>query len=129
MTIQQELQQSREAELHELRLDVVQAATTAYYLVLNAQSQLEVQENNLRISRTNLELAQNRVTLGTSTLADVYRWEAEVSRALVILASARADLRQSWETFNRILNRPQGTRVVLQEASFDEPFIMTRSGV
>lgn len=126
VTIQRELQQSREAELHELRLDVVQAATTAYYLVLNAQSQLEVQEDNLRISRTNLELAQNRVTLGTSTLADVYRWEAEVSRALVVLASARADLRQSWETFNRILNRPQGTRVALKEASFDEPFIMSR---
>lgn len=127
VTIQKALQRSREAELRELRLDIVQAATTAYYLVLNAQSQLRVQENNLQISRTNLELAQNRVTLGTSTLADVYRWEAEVARAQVIVVSARSDLRQSWETLNRILHREQGTRVVLNEASFDEPFIMTRA--
>jgi len=127
VTIQEELQVSREAELRELRLDVVQAATTAYYLVLNAQSQLRIQENNLEISRTNLELAQNRVTLGISTLADVYRWEAEVARAQVIVVGARSDLRQSWETLNRILHREQGTRVALKEASFDEPFIMTRT--
>jgi outer membrane protein TolC len=127
VTIQTELQASREAELHELRLDVVQAATTAYYLVLNAESQLRIQENNLRISRTNLELAQNRVTLGISTMSDVYRWEAEVARAQIVVVSARSDLRQSWETLNRILHRPLGTRAVLEEASFDEPFIMTRS--
>jgi outer membrane protein TolC len=127
VTIQKELQRNREAELQKLRLDVVQAATTAYYLVLNARSQLRVQENNLRISRTNLELAQNRVTLGTSTLADVYRWEAEVARAQVVVVSARSDLRQSWETLNRILHREQGTRVVLNEAVFDEPFIMSRA--
>ena len=126
VTIQKELQRSREAELHELRLDIVQAATTAYYLVLNAQSQLLVQENNLKISRTNLELARNRVTLGTSTLADVYRWEAEVARSQVLVVSARAEVKQAWETLNRILHRPQGTRVALKEASFDEPFIMTR---
>ena len=89
VTIQTELQASREAELRELRLDVVQAATTAYYLVLNAESQLRIQESNLRVSRTNLELAQNRVTLGISTLSDVYRWEAEVARAQIIVVSAQ----------------------------------------
>lgn len=127
VTIQRELQRSREFELHEFRLDVVQAATTAYYIVLNAQSQLRVQENNLEITRTNLELAQNRVTLGTSTMADVYRWEAEVARAQVLVVSARAEVRQSWESLNRILHRPQGTRIGLKEASFDEPFIMSRA--
>jgi len=125
--IQKELQRSREAQLHELRLDIVQAATTAYYIVLNAQSQLLVQENNLNISRTNLELANNRVTLGTSTLADVYRWEAEVARSQVLVVSARAEVKQAWETLNRILHRPLGTRVARKKASFDEPFIMTRT--
>lgn len=127
VTIQKELQRSREAQLHELRLDIVQAATTAYYLVLNAQSQLQVQDNNLNITRTNLELAQNRVTLGTSTLSDVYRWEAELARSQVLVISARAEVKQAWETLNRVLHRPQGTRVALKEATFDEPFIMTRT--
>lgn len=127
LTIQKELQRNRDAALQEFRLDVVQAATTAYYVVLNGQSQLLVQENNLMITRTNLELAQNRVTLGTSTLSDVYRWEAEVARAQILVIDARSELRQSWETLNRLLHRDQGTRVALTEASFDEPFIMTRA--
>jgi outer membrane protein len=127
VTIQKELQRTREAALQEFRLDIVQAAATSYYIVLNAQSQLLVQENNLRITRTNLELAENRVALGTSTLSDVYRWEAEVARAQILVIDARSQVRQFWETLNRILHRDQGTRVALTEASFDEPFVMSRA--
>ena len=126
LKIQKELQRTRLASLEEFRLDVVQAATTSYYTVLNARSQLAVQENNLRISRTNLELAEDRVRLGNSTAADVYRWQAEVARAQILVLNARAVLNQSWETLNRILHKPQGVRLALREATFDEPFVMTR---
>lgn len=126
LAIQKELQRTRLANLRQFRLDVVQAAATAYYTVLNARSQLTVQENNLTISRANLELAEDRVRLGTSTPADVYRWQAEVARAQILVVNARSALNQSWDTLNRILHRPQGTRIALKEASFDEPFVMTR---
>ena len=126
LTIQKELQRARESALHQVRLDVVQLATNAYYTVLNAGSQLRVQENNLRTTRANLELAEDRVRLGTSTAADVYRWQAEVARAQIGVVNARAALSQSWETLNRILHRPMGTRLALREASFDEPFVMSR---
>ena len=127
LKIQKELQRTRQASLREFGLDVVQAAATSYYTVLNARSQLSVQENNLRISRANLELAEDRVKLGTSTPADVYRWQAEVARAQILVVNARAALNQSWETLNRILHRPQGTQLALKEATFDEPFVMTRA--
>jgi len=126
LKIQKELQRTRLASLREFELDVVQAATTSYYTVLNARSQLAVQENNLRITRANLELAEDRVRLGRSTAADVYRWQAEVARAQILVLNARAALYQSWETLNRILHKPQGARLALREATFDEPFVMTR---
>lgn len=126
LKIQKELQRTRLASLEEFRLDVILAATSSYYTVLNARSQLEVQEANLRITRANLELAEDRVRLGTSTASDVYRWQAEVARAQILVFNARAALNQSWDTLNRILHRPQGTRIALREASFDEPFVMTR---
>ena len=126
LTIQKELQRTRLSSFQQFRLDVIQVATTSYYQVLNARSQLTVQENNLRISRANLELAENRVRLGNSTAADVYRWQAEVARAQIVLLDARFNLNQAWETLNRILHRPQGERLVLSDASFDEPFVMTR---
>ncbi|MGI9204254.1 MAG: TolC family protein [Woeseiaceae bacterium] len=127
LEIQRELQKTRVASLKQFQLDVVQAATTAYYVVLNAQSQLAVQENNLNISRANLELAETRVQLGMSTAADIYRWQAEVARAQILVLSARATLNQSQDQLNRLLHRRQGTRIALREASFDEPFVMTRA--
>lgn len=126
LVIQKELQRTRVASLREFELDVVLAATTSYYSVLNARSQLAVQENNLRITRANLELAEDRVRLGTSTRADLYRWQAEEARAQISVLNARAALNQTWETLNRVLHKPQGERIALREATFDEPFVMTR---
>jgi len=126
LKIQKELQRTRLASLREFRLDVVQAATTSYYTVLNARSQLAVQENNLKITRANLELAEDRVRLGTSTRADLYRWQAELARAQISVLNARSALNRSWETLSRILHMPQGARFGLREATFDEPFVMTR---
>lgn len=126
LKIQKELQRSREAGLLQFRLDVIEAATISYYLVLNARSQLGVQENNLQITRANLELAEDRVRLGTSTPADVYRWQAEVARAQIRVLNQRAALNQARDTLSRILHLPQGELIALQEASFDEPFVMVR---
>ena len=126
LKIQRELQQSRLASFDEFKLDVVLAASTSYYAVLNARSQLAVQDNNLRISKANLELAENRVRLGSSTAADVYRWQAEVARAQILVLNQRAVEGQAHDSLNRILHKPQGVRLALKEASFDEPFVMTR---
>jgi outer membrane protein TolC len=41
--------------------------------------------------------------------------------------NARAALNQAWETLSRILHLPMGERIALREASFDEPFVITRS--
>ena len=126
LKIQKDLQRTRQSSLKQFRLDVIQAATTAYYQVLNARSQLSVQDNNLRISRANLELAESRVRVGTSSASDVYRWQAEVAGSQIRVLSARAALNQAWDTLNRLLHRTQGNRFALREASFDEPFVMTR---
>ena len=125
LVIQRQLQASREAGLSEFRLDIVQAATTAYYSVLNARSQLGVQENNLVVTRRNLELAKDRVQLGTSSSADVYRWEAEEARAQIGVLDARAAVDQAWNQLNRLLNLPQQQRMPLKEASPSEPFVIS----
>ena len=126
LTIQKNLQSAREQSLRELRLDVIQAATSAYYRVLAARSQLNVQENNFHVSRTNFDLAQDRVNLGSSTMADVYRWQAEVARAQILVLDARAAVDQSWDALNRLLHRPQGRPIVLRPASVYEAFVFTQ---
>jgi len=66
------------------------------------------------------------VSLGSSTAADVYRWQAEGARAQILVLNARATEGQAYDTLNRILHKPQGVRLALREASFNEPFVMKR---
>ena len=122
LSIQRNIQTAREERLRELRLDIIQAAASSYYSVLAAKSQLSVLDNNLHVSRANLDLAIDRVRLGSSTPADVYRWEAEVARAQILVLDARAVEDQSWVTLSRLLHRPQGQRIALKPASFADPF-------
>ena len=126
LDIQKNLQLSREQSLRQLRLDIIQAATSAYYRVLAARSQLTVQENNHHVSRTNLNLAQDRVNLGSSTMADVYRWQAEVARAQILVLDSRAAVDQSWDALNRLLHRPQGGPIALRPANLHDPFVFTQ---
>ena len=125
LAIQKQLQASREAGLSEFRLDVVQAATTAYYTVLNANSQLGVQVNNLAVTRRNLELARDRVELGTSSSSDVHRWEAEEARAQIRVIDARTAVDQAWNQLNRLLNLPLEQRLPLKEAMRGDPFVIS----
>jgi outer membrane protein TolC len=126
LSIQKELQRDREESLNEFRLDVIQAAATAYYQTLNISAQLKVEESNLDVSRRNRELARDRVRVGTSTPADIYRWDAEVARAQIRLFDTEAEVTNAWTTLTRILHRPLGERFVLREATFDGPFVITR---
>ena len=126
LSIQKELQLDREENLHRFRLDIIQAATTAYYRVLNSRALLVVEESNLNVTRRNRELARDRVRVGSSTPADIYRWDAEVARAQIRLFDAQAVVTKSWTTLARILNRPLSDRFALADATFNEPFAITR---
>ncbi len=126
LSIQNELQRDREENLHEFRLDIIQAATTAYYRVLNSSALLIVEESNLNVTRKNRELARDRVRVGSSTPADIYRWDAEVARAQIRLFDAQAVVTKSWTALARILHRPLSDRFALADATFNEPFAITR---
>lgn len=126
LTIQKELQRDREERFAEFRLDVVQAAATAYYQALNARALMAVEESNLNVSRRNRELARDRVRVGSSTPADIYRWDAEVARAQIRLLDAQASVTKTWTTLTRILHRPLSDRFALRDATFNEPFVITQ---
>jgi outer membrane protein len=126
LAIQKELQLDREENLRGFRLDIIQAATTAYYRVLNSRALLAVEESNLTVTRRNRELARDRVRVGSSTPADIYRWDAEVARAQIRLFDAEAVVTKSWTTLARLLHRPLSEEFALADATFNEPFAITR---
>ena len=118
-------QTGREADRRRTELDVVLQATTAYLNVLSAKAIARIERENLRVTRSNLEVAQLRERTGAASLADVYRWESELatSRRSVIDADARVQVAAL--DLNRVLNRPLEEPFQLDDTKIDDPTLIT----
>ena len=100
--------------LREVELDIIEAAVETYLSILREKTSFEQALFNLEITRENLRLASNRVSVGTEDASDLYRWQSELATARQEVLSARADFEQLRQELNQILNRP-----------IDEPFGVT----
>lgn len=127
LDIQRQLHLSRLAELDAFRLDTVQTAVIAFLEILRAETQFRVQRDNLERTQTNLELAQDRVRVGSAYLADVYRWESELAAARQSAISAHAQRVRARENLNRILHRPLTDPLNLTPPTLDDGQVFTSS--
>ncbi len=104
-TIQSLLTAASSAEYREAQLDVIREASLAMADVLQAESVAAIQQENLGFSEKNLELAEDRVTIGVSSSADQYRWETQVSNGKAAVFDSFSNVLITKQNLNRILNR------------------------
>lgn len=88
-------------------LDTLQAASRGYLGVLRSRARERVQRSNLEVTRTNLELARLRRSVGASGRGDVLRWQSQIATDRQNLVAAEAERRVALASFNQVLNRPQ----------------------
>ena len=118
------LQQALEHERDSLKLDIVLDASTTYLNILKAKTIEQIQKENVRRSRHNLELARVRESVGQSSRADVYRWESEIATDKQEALAAEAARLQSELSLNRLLNRPQNEAFSIVDTNINEPFLL-----
>jgi len=119
--IEKYLQASREQGLEAVRLDVLQAAASAYLNVLRANSIERIQKENLKLTRENLERARIRVEIGAGGPEEVYRWESQIADSRRNVLKAQSVALGTINAMNSILNRPLREMFVAQEADYAEP--------
>jgi outer membrane protein len=124
--VEQRLQRGREADRNELRLDVVLDAAEAYLGVLEARTVADVRRSNLYRNRSNLEVARLREGVGSSSRADVYRWQGEVASSRRDLISAETQVRLAALDLKRILNRPLDQPVAQQPVTIGDPALLAQ---
>lgn len=107
VTVAQYLKNAADYDVQLAVLDTLQAAAQSYLNVLRARALEAVQRTNLEVTRTNLELAQLRESIGFSGRADVLRWESRIATDRQNLIRAEASRRAANTALNRILSRPQ----------------------
>jgi outer membrane protein TolC/ABC-type uncharacterized transport system substrate-binding protein len=125
ITIQKRLQENLEVQQEILRLDVVQEAATAFLIVLRAQGLYEIQKENLRVSRRNLELAQIRQRIGSAGISEVYRWQSAIATSEQATVIGRENLNVAKVNLNRVLNRAQTTKFVPENVNHLSPIFMS----
>ena len=124
-TIQKHLQTSRIEEEEKLRLDIVQEAATSYLNILRAKTFERIEKDNLKLTRSNLEMAQMRKSIGISGPAEVYRWESQIaaSRQAVLRAQSGRELAE--QALNQLLNRPLAEPFLTKEVGLRDPLLIT----
>jgi outer membrane protein TolC len=122
-TVEQNSQRARIQDRQQLRLDVVQAAAISYLDILRTKTVERIQKDNLKLTRTNLELARVRVTVGQSARDEVFRWENELANGRIAVLDAQAQARQARVVLNRILHRPLEEEFLTQETGLHDPLL------
>ncbi len=99
-------QRGLEKDLESVRLDIIATAATAYLDLLRARTTEQIEKDNLRVTRSNLDLARVRRTIGTADQSEVLRWESQIAtnRKSVIRANSNRNLAEM--ELNRLLHRP-----------------------
>ena len=123
--IEGNLQGVREEERAQLRLDVILEASENYLSVLQAKTIERIRKDNLRLTRSNLELAQARVDLGAAGREELFRWESQIATNRKDVIEANSIRNQAEISVNRILNRPIEESFLTVEAALDDPELVS----
>ena len=123
LAIQRSLQQLREAELNQLRLDIALEAATAYINLLRARNLLRVQRENVELTRSNLDLARTRRDVGTAAAGEVLRWESQIASDRRQLVEAAATVEAAEIALNRLLHYDLERSWQTREVDYEDPEI------
>lgn len=119
--IEQRAQYAREWVREGIELDTQLAALLAYFGVLRAEAEQKIIRDNVELNRANLRVAEERVDSGEARLSEMYRWQSEIALSQRDLLDATAKLQNAETELNRLINRPVGCPIHLQEIPWDHP--------
>ena len=122
--IQELLEEGRKYELKQAQLDVILDVADAYLNILQAKSFLEIQADNLNLTKENYDIAKAKENVGYGTASDLYRWESLLAQANSEFNSISAQYDQAIYSLNQLLNEPIGKNVSLEDVSAESNFLM-----
>ncbi|NIP31999.1 MAG: TolC family protein, partial [Candidatus Dadabacteria bacterium] len=93
--IQKNLQEARRANKKITELDIIQSTAIAYLNVLITKTFEKTQKENLKVTKSNLELAKIRNEVGEASPSEVFRWESELASDRVDVVTAEAETKKA----------------------------------
>ncbi|NIS75133.1 MAG: TolC family protein [Deltaproteobacteria bacterium] len=119
--VRRSIQAGREQERTRVLLDIIFEAAVDYLNLLKAKTIEGIQKENLKVTRSNLELARFRESIGYSGPSDVFRWESEIATDRIAVLNAGTQRRVAEIALNRVLNRPLEEQFATEETDIYDP--------
>lgn len=123
IAIQKLLQNVKEVSFETSKLDIFLNVSTAYLSYLQAQSNLEVQKENVAVTKRNLNLSKTKEKIGHSSAADVYRFETSLAQNNMTLNDAITSLKQAKFNLNQLLNRPKDEDFITEDITLSSSLL------
>ncbi|MEN7546345.1 ABC transporter substrate binding protein [Rapidithrix thailandica] len=118
--IQKLLKKAQEHATRQQVMDIVLDCFTAYFDILRAKTNVNIQEENLETSKKNLELARIKVSLGSTNNSDIYRWESEVANVSQNVVEAQSSLLLAKIRLNTLLNNSLEEEFEVEDVTLDD---------
>jgi len=120
LKIQKYLFASEEEQYRSARYNTISATGIAYVGLLFADDLLQVQKENLEITKTNLQGARDRFEVGTTDKREVLRWETQMYADQQSVQSQKAVVIIRQGSLNQLFNVPLETKEALQKLSIEK---------
>jgi outer membrane protein len=120
VSIQSSLQRSRVQQLTITRNNTIVDGSTLYFNYLRARKVFYILLDNLKLIRTNVDLARVRQSTGVAGQEEVLRWEVEIANLRKVAMDAQSQMNQAHYALKQALNIPLLYQVNVAEVSFED---------
>jgi outer membrane protein len=124
MSIQSSLQGSRESDLVLTRLNTVTDGAINYLNYLRTRKSYYILLDNLKLTRSNLELAQIRQSTGAAGPEEPLRWEVEIASLRKSVMDLYSQMNQVLLALKQTMNVPLVYLVNIEDVSLDDPSLL-----
>ncbi len=120
-TIQSKLALAQEHKEYTQVLDTVISAAGSFIDLLFTQTNRMIHNENLNVTRKNLDIAKNKEVVGSGSSSEVHRLTSEQANNQISLNDSHRDLQLARMSLNQLLNRPikdgiQPEDIVIEES-------------
>ena len=120
VSIQASLLDAKERELDLTQLNTIVSGASAYLNLLRARKNFFILLDNLRVTRSNLELAENRRSTGVAGEEEPLRWKAEIAEMKKAVMAVQSQMQQVRYALNQVLNLPLVEELDIADISIDD---------
>ena len=124
VSIQSSLQESRIQQLAITRFNTIVEGSALYVNYLRSRKIFYILLENLKLTRTNLELARVRQTTGAAGQEEALRWEVEIANLRKAAMDAQSQMNQALFALKQALNIPLLYQLNVAEVSLDDPSLI-----